>query len=103
MRATYTRSLGGLFFDNSVRLEPTQVGGFNQAFRSLIPESVGGLVPGTDFTTAGIGFDQSLASGTWLGAEAQWLTSDGTRTVGVLTNSFFFPPCPIRLPARGRI
>jgi len=40
LRAAYTKSLGGLFFDNSVRLEPTQVGGFNQAFRSLIPESV---------------------------------------------------------------
>src|SRR5262249_22450841 len=26
VRATYTRSLGGLFFDNSVRLEPTEVG-----------------------------------------------------------------------------
>src|SRR4029079_4751927 len=46
-RESYTKSLGGLFFDNSVRLEPTQVGGFNQAFRSLIPESVEGVVPGT--------------------------------------------------------
>jgi len=91
LRASYTRSLGGLFFDNSVRLEPTQVAGFNQAFRSLIPESVAGLVPGTDFTTTSVGFDQSLSSGTWFGAEAEWLTSDGNRTVGVLTNSTFLP------------
>jgi hypothetical protein len=90
-RAAYTKSLGGLFFDNSVRLEPTQVGGFNQAFRSLIPESVAGLVPGTDFATVGVGFDQSLASATWFGVEAEWLTSDGNRTVGVLTNSTFLP------------
>jgi Flp pilus assembly protein TadD len=90
-RANYAQSLGGLFFDNSVRLEPTQIGGFNQAFRSLIPESVSGLVPGTKFETAGIGFDQSLRSGTWFGVEAEWLTSDGARTVGVLTNSLFFP------------
>lgn len=90
-RANYAQSLGGLFFDNSVRLEPTQLGGFNQAFRSLIPESVSGLVPGTSFETAGIGFDQSFRGGTWFGIEAEWLTSDGSRTAGVLTNSLFFP------------
>jgi Flp pilus assembly protein TadD len=87
LRADYSQSLGGLFFDNSVRLEPSQIAGFNQAFRSLIPESVAGLVPGTKFETAGVGFDQSFSSGTWLGAEAEWLTSNGRRTVGVLTNS----------------
>lgn len=91
LRASYTRSLGGLFFDNSVRLEPTQVGGFNQAFRSLIPESVAGLLPGAAFETANVGFDQSLASGTFLGVEAGWLTSGGSRTVGVLRNSIFLP------------
>lgn len=90
-RASYTKSLGGLYFDNSVRLEPTQVGGFNQAFRSLIPESVAGLVPGTEFETAGVGFDQSFPSGTWFGFAMEWLTSDGERDVGVLTNSTFLP------------
>ena len=90
-RATYTRSLGGLFFDNSVRLEPTQIAGFNQAFRSLIPESVAGLVPGSQFETAGVGFDQSFASGTWFGVEAEWLTSHGERKVGAFTNSTFLP------------
>ncbi len=91
IRATYARSLGGLFFDNSVRLEPTQIAGFNQAFRSLIPESVAGLVPGSQFETAGVGFDQSFANGTWFGLEAEWLTSHGSRTVGAFTNSTFLP------------
>jgi lipoprotein NlpI len=91
LRGVYTKSLGGLFFDNSVRLEPSQVAGFNQAFRSLIPESVESLVPGTEFETAGVGFDQSLKKGTFFGLEADWLTSEGHRTVGVLTNQFFFP------------
>ena len=90
-RASYTKSLGGLYFDNSVRLEPTQLGGFNQAFRSLIPESVAGLIPGAEFETAGVGFDQSLERGTYFGVEAEWLTSDGKRNVGVLTNSLFLP------------
>jgi len=91
LRASYTESLGGLFFDNSIRLEPTQVGGFNQAFRSLIPESVAGLLPGASFKTANVGFDQSFASGTFFGGEVGWLTSDGTRQVGTITNSTFLP------------
>ena len=82
-RAAWTRSLGGLFFDNSVRLEPTQVGGFNQAYRSLLPESVAGIVPGSTFETISLGFDQSLKSGTFFGVEAEQLTSDGERNEGV--------------------
>ncbi len=85
-RASYTKSLGGLYFDNSVRLEPTQVAGFNQAFRSLIPESVVGLVPGTEFTTTGVAFDQSLPSGTWFGLELEQLDSTGTRDVGAFSS-----------------
>ena len=81
-RASYTKSLGGLYFDNSVRIEPTQVAGFNQAFRSLIPESEAGLVPGTEFETVAVGFDQSFSSGTWFGIEAEQLTSAGSRDVG---------------------
>ena len=91
IRGTFTRSLGGLFFDNSIRIEPTQVAGFNQAFRSLIPESIAGLLPGAAFQTAGLGLDQTFSNGTFLGVEAERLSSDGNRTIGVLTNSFFLP------------
>ena len=91
IRAAYTRSLGGVFFDNSVRLEPTQVAGFNQAFRSLAPESVAGIVPGTEFETAGVGFDHAFQSHTYLLLEGEWLTSTGERSIGVLTNSTFIP------------
>jgi Tfp pilus assembly protein PilF len=95
LRGAYTRSLGGVFFDTSVRLEPTQVGGFNQAFRSLIPESVAGLVPGTSFETWGVGIDQSIReTGSYLVLEGQWLRSDGARQVGLLTNSDIFTPVP---------
>ena len=82
IRAAWTRSLGGLYFDNSVRLEPTQVGGFNQAYRSLLPESVAGLVPGSEFETISLGFDQSLKGGTFFGVETEQLTSKGERTAG---------------------
>lgn len=92
LRGSYTRSLGGVFFDNSIRLEPVQVAGFNQAFRSLVPESVAGLVPGTEFETFGLGWDQSFPTRTYLTVQAEWLQSDGTRTLGVLTNSDIFVP-----------
>jgi len=95
IRAAYSRSLGGVFFDNSVRLEPTEIGGFNQALRSVIPESVVGLVPGTRFTTYGVGVDHAFKSHTYLSLEAQVLQSEAQRTVGIVTNSFFFFNAPV--------
>ncbi len=92
VRAAYSQSLGGLYFDPSLRLEPTQIAGFNQAFRSLLPESVAGLVPGTEFEMISLGIDQSLPSRTYLGIEAAELSSDGDREVGALTNS---QPLPV--------
>ncbi len=90
-RASYAQSLGGVFFDNSIRLEPTHLAGFNQTYRSLLPESAAGLVPGTKFETIQAGFDQSWPTRTYFGLEAQHLRSDGGRTVGVLTNSLPLP------------
>jgi hypothetical protein len=83
--------LGGVFYDTSVRLEPVQIAGFNQAYRSLLPESAVGLVPGTSFDTYSLGFDHTFKTKTYFGIEGEYLTSDGTRTVGVLTNSTGIP------------
>ena len=89
VRAVYTRSLGGFLFDNAVRLEPSQVAGFNQAFRSLASESFVGLVPGTQFETLGLGLDHTIKkTSTYFGLEGEWLRSTGRRAVGVLTNEF---------------
>lgn len=88
LRAYYAQSLGGVFFDSSLKLEPTQIAGFNQSYRSLIPESVVGLVPGTSFETFGAGVDHNIASsGTYFLVEGQSLNSDATRTVGMFANS----------------
>ena len=93
LRGAWTRSLGGVFYDQSVRLEPTEVAGFDQAFRSLIPESVVGLVPGTRFETWGVGLDQAFKkTGTYLTIEGDILNSDATRTIGVITNATFPVP-----------
>ena len=87
LRAAYARSLGGVFFDNSVRLEPTQIAGFTSAYRSLIPESIAGLVPGTEFDTYGIGLDHTFDTKTYLYLQGELLKSEGTRTLGLLVNS----------------
>ena len=44
-------------------------------------------MPGTEFETINVGFDQSLRTGTYFGIEAEQLSSDGDRTVGMLTNA----------------
>jgi tetratricopeptide (TPR) repeat protein len=91
LRGAWTRSLGGAFNENTYRLEPTQVGGFNQAFRSILPESVAGLVPASRFESRNLALDLNLRSGTFLSIEGEFLGSKSARTVGVLTNSTFFP------------
>ncbi len=82
-RGVYSRSLGGIYYDTSVRLEPTQVAGFNQAFRNVAPESVADVMPGARVETWGLGIDQKLKTGTYLGIEGEILNSDGWRRQGV--------------------
>ncbi|HZQ48545.1 MAG TPA: TonB-dependent receptor, partial [Verrucomicrobiae bacterium] len=83
-RGAWSRSLGGVFYDTSVRLEPTEIAGFNQAYRSMIPESVTGLVPGTRFETFDLAWDQKFATRTYVSVVAELLKSRGSRTVGTL-------------------
>jgi outer membrane receptor protein involved in Fe transport len=83
LRGGYAQSLGGVSFDQSFRLEPTQVAGFNQAFRSLIPEAVVGANAGARFENAGVALEQRFGSGTYLALSGEWLESEVDRWVGV--------------------
>lgn len=82
VRFAYTRSLGGVSLDESVRLEPSQFAGFNQAYRSLIPETIAGSVSGARFETYGLALDQKFSTDTYLGIEGDWLNSYANRSVG---------------------
>ncbi len=86
LRALYARSMGGLFNENSFRLEPTQIAGLNQSFRSVLPESAAGPLAGAQIDAYALSLDQSFASGTFLGVAGELLQSDGARTVGAFTN-----------------
>ncbi len=71
VRSAYTRSLSGYGLAQSLRLEPTEVAGFNQAFRELIPPSVLGDTSGSTFDTADISIEQRFETGTYLALSGQ--------------------------------
>jgi tetratricopeptide (TPR) repeat protein len=81
-RFAYTRSLAGASLDQSYQLEPSQVAGFIQSYRSIIPESVVGPVPGAKFETFGFSLEQKFPTRTYLGISGDLLYSDVGRTDG---------------------
>ncbi|MBM3848258.1 MAG: TonB-dependent receptor [Verrucomicrobia bacterium] len=72
-RGAYSRSMSGLSFDNSLRLEPVHFAGFVQVYRSLIPESIAGGVAGAQFDLWNLDIQYSPRTGTWLMARAERL------------------------------
>jgi tetratricopeptide (TPR) repeat protein len=83
VRGIYSRALGGVSFDESFRLEPTQLAGFAQGFRTIISESVAGSVSAPEFEIAGAAIDLKLPTGTYFSVQAEYLNSDVDRTVGI--------------------
>jgi Tfp pilus assembly protein PilF len=88
-RGAYSRSLGGVSLDESYRLEPSQLAGFSQSYRSLISESVVGSVSAPTFQILGAALDIKLATHTYFGVSGETLSSDVDRLLGVYyyTNS----------------
>ncbi|HLP78423.1 MAG TPA: TonB-dependent receptor [Candidatus Paceibacterota bacterium] len=86
VRAAYTRSLSGTSLDQSFRIEPTQVAGLNQSFRSLISESIAGATSGARFDAYGLSLEQKFETGTYLGLSGELLYSDVDR----LRGTYFF-------------
>ena len=82
LRGIYSRSLGGVSLDDSYRLEPTELAGFVQAFRSVIPESVVGSVSGEDVELEGLALDLKFSHGTFAGLEVQHMNSVVRQTIG---------------------
>lgn len=83
VRGAFTRSLTGASLDQSFRLEPVQVAGFDQAFRGLMPESLVGSVGGQQLDTWGVAFDQDFPTRTYLTVAAEHLESAADRVVGI--------------------
>ena len=83
-RLGYARALGGVTFDESVRLEPSQIAGFTQSFRTLINESEVGGVPAPLFDTAGASILYQFPTRTYVGGEAFLRKAVADRGLGVL-------------------
>jgi hypothetical protein len=99
-RGVAAEGMGGLTFDESVRLEPTQIAGFNQAYRTVISESVAGSVEAPQYQTLGLAFEGSLPTHTWWGASVSMIGQDVKRTIGAFTgyDSDVFPITPAFFP-----
>jgi hypothetical protein len=96
VRAAYSRSLGGVSLDESYRLEPSQLAGFIQSYRTIIPESVVGSVAAPKFETFSAALDLKPAPRTYVGLSGEILNSDVDRVLGV----YAFPsPTPITFPS----
>ncbi|WCJ58059.1 TonB-dependent receptor [Fontisphaera persica] len=83
LRGGYARYLGGLGFEQSFVLEPTQMAGFNQALRNLVPDALFGPTPASRGEIFGLAFEQKLPTQTYLGASGEILFSDVNRELGV--------------------
>jgi Tfp pilus assembly protein PilF len=89
VRGAYTRSLGGFNLDQSLRLEPTELAGFVQAYRSLIPESVVGAIGGAKFETFDLAYEQTLLRHTYLALAGELLYSSVDHDAGEFLNKGF--------------
>ena len=100
VRGVYTEGMGGVTFDESVRLEPVQLAGFNQAYRTVLSESLAGSVENPLFRIMGLSVEGSLPTRTWWGAKLRVIEQDVDRTVGAFTgfDSTVFPISPAFFP-----
>ncbi len=100
LRGVYAEGLGGVTFDESVRLEPSQVAGFSQAYRTILSESIAGSVEAPLFKTWGLGIDGKLPSRTWWGATFKVIEQDVDRTIGAFSGYELgvFPNTPAYFP-----
>lgn len=89
VRFAYTRSVSGASVDQSAQLEPAEVSGFIQSYRSIIPESVVGPTPGARFETFGLSWEQKLPTRTYLDITGQILNSRVQNEVGTFDVSPF--------------
>jgi len=85
LRGMAASGMGGLTFDESVRLEPTQLAGFNQAYRTVISESLVGSVEAPYYHTFGLSAEGHFDTRTWWGAAVNLIKQDVTRTLGTFT------------------
>ena len=104
LRGAYTEGMGGVTFDESVRLEPVQISGFNQAYRTVISESIAGSVETPLIRTGGLSLEGQLPTHTWWNVGLNAIEQDVDRTLGVFDgyDITLFPISPAYFPSGTR-
>jgi len=87
VRFAFTHSLSGASLDQSFQIEPSQVAGFIQNYRSVIPESIAGGNAGARFETYDLSLEQKFGTGTYLGVSGEILYSTVDRVDGAFDSS----------------
>lgn len=95
VRGAYAQGLGGVSYDESVRLEPTQLAGFSQSFRSLISESLVGSVEAPRHEILGGALDLRPWTRAWLSLQAEALRERVDRELGVFDYDAFGSPAAV--------
>ena len=90
-RGVFSRALGGVSYDESVRLEPTQLAGFDQSFRSIISESLIGSVEAAQYQIAGGAVDWRIFPRTWLTLQGQTMSEQVSEDFGCFLVNFTPP------------
>jgi len=91
LRGIYAHGLGGVSYDQSYRLEPTELAGFVQSFGSTIPESIVGGLSAPVCEVYGGAIDIKLKTRTYFGVQVQVLNADVDQQQGVF-NFSSIPP-----------
>jgi len=94
IRGAWGRAISGASFDESVRLEPTQVAGFTQAYRTLASESLFGSVAGSEFQFWGASVEQKLPTRTFMGVQflqMEQITDQTAGTFDYLDSLGYYP------------
>jgi len=99
IRFSYTRSLSGAGIDQSLVIEPSQVAGFSQNYRSLIPESVAGANAAAASETFGLAAQARTQTRTYFGIVGEVFRSEVPRTIGTFQRT---PADDFAVPASTR-
>lgn len=83
LRGAYSQGLGGIGFEQSFRLEPTPLAGFNQLYRSLLSESVVGALTAERQQIGLLALETRWGPDTFLGVEGEWQDASADRPQGV--------------------
>jgi hypothetical protein len=92
VRGMFSQAVGGVSYDESVRLEPTQLAGFSQSFRSVISESLVGSVEAPEYQIAGGAVDLRPWTNAWLSLQGEQLQEHLSRDAGLFALDFFGAP-----------